>query len=393
MIIVGTGPAGAAAALSITRHSAARVLLISAGSPQQLPQQPQQQLQQERWGETLTGAARPVLRDLGLWDSWVSHEQQMHPRTLGLASVWGSAEEHRRDAFADPQGGSWRIDRGRLERWLLAAATGRGCALVEGRAWHLQRAADARSWTLHLAGRELSGRYLIDASGRRGALARLLGQRAQRTDALVCDSLAFDASAGRAQDLDGFSLVEAMRDGWFFGSRLPDGRRWLGFHTDADLASREVHGERGLLARLERSTLMRRFIGAARPLVSSPQQTPRTHRVAAWSARLPQVAGPGWAAVGDAACCFDPLASQGLFHALATGLRIGQLLAQAGPMVHWGEADLQTHAQEIERIWAAYGRHHRTYHASEARWPEAPFWARRCAPRAAVQPAGMLASR
>src|SRR5438445_13201257 len=41
---------------------------------------------------------------------------------------------------------------------------------------------------------------------------------------------------------------------------------------------------------------------------------------AAHSALLQPFAGPAWFAVGDAACSFDPLSSQGLLNALYTGL-------------------------------------------------------------------------
>ena len=46
--------------------------------------------------------------------------------------------------------------------------------------------------------------------------------------------------------------------------------------------------------------------------------------VAANSSRLNYVSGRGWLAVGDAAMAFDPLSSQGLVQALASGIRAGE---------------------------------------------------------------------
>ena len=76
---------------------------------------------------------------------------------------------------------------------------------------------------------------------------------------------------------------------------------------------------------------------------------------------------------------FDPLSSQGLFNALATGLEAGEAtLALLGG--HTGAT--QAYAARMMRIWRAYVGHHSTYYGMERRWPDAPFWARRTAHRA-----------
>jgi|KBSSwiStaDraftv2_1062776.scaffolds.fasta_scaffold479824_2 hypothetical protein len=51
-----------------------------------------------------------------------------------------------------------------------------------------------------------------------------------------------------------------------------------------------------------------------------------TRVVTAHSSRLDRVSGDGWLAVDDAAMAFDPLSSQGLTHALASGIRAGEAL-------------------------------------------------------------------
>ena len=55
--------------------------------------------------------------------------------------------------------------------------------------------------------------------------------------------------------------------------------------------------------------------------ISDWEGPPQRLRVlAAGSARTSPAAGPGWAAVGDAATATDPLAARGIITALATGL-------------------------------------------------------------------------
>ena len=164
-------------------------------------------------------------------------------------------------------------------------------------------------------------------------------------------------------DLEGFSLIEAQPEGWFYGTQLASGQRLIAWHCDHDLAA--AGQRRNLMARIHASTLMRRFAQGM-----AARRAPL--RVAAWSARLPQLAGAGWAAVGDAACSFDPLSSQGLFSALYAGLRLANAL-------HANDHALRSeaYATEMDDVWAAYLQHHRRYYASEPRWPEQAFWQRR----------------
>jgi len=60
----------------------------------------------------------------------------------------------------------------------------------------------------------------------------------------------------------------------------------------------------------------------------------------------------------------DPIASQGLVMALATGLAAG-------------ETSLDDYAAFIDTSWRAYARMRRACYAAERRWANAPFWRRR----------------
>ena len=79
-------------------------------------------------------------------------------------------------------------------------------------------------------------------------------------------------------------------------------------------------------------------------------------------------------AVGDAAMAFDPLSSQGLTHALASGIRAGEALdcRLAGETTAMDEYDRQ--ANEVLR---AYSRMRGVYYGHEQRWPQSVFWRRR----------------
>src|SRR5439155_12417064 len=68
-----------------------------------------------------------------------------------------------------------------------------------------------------------------------------------------------------------------------------------------------------------------RHLGAA--LDGATLDAGRVHVRSAPSALLEPCAADGWAAVGDAASTFDPLASQGIVKALADGLHAAAAIA------------------------------------------------------------------
>jgi flavin-dependent dehydrogenase len=87
-------------------------------------------------------------------------------------------------------------------------------------------------------------------------------------------------------------------------------------------------------------------------------------------------------AAGDAAAAFDPLSSQGLMHALTSGIRAGDAVRRHldGDRTAIGEYD-----SRVDRDCDEYSRLHALYYAREQRWAQAAFWQRRHA--AAAPPA------
>jgi hypothetical protein len=100
----------------------------------------------------------------------------------------------------------------------------------------------------------------------------------------------------------------------------------------------------------------------------------RSGFAAAHNSVLDKCIGPGWVAAGDAGISFDPISSQGLFHALFTGLAA----AEAADRHLAGDADaLKGYERVIGGIRRAYWRQMAFCYAAETRWSAAPFWQRR----------------
>ena len=93
----------------------------------------------------------------------------------------------------------------------------------------------------------------------------------------------------------GLTYVEAVKNGWFYTAPIPQGRRILAFHTDADLHDKRVGviewlwGSAGLASLLANV----RFVPDGETFITS-----------ACSAMLDPAVGDGWLAVGDAAMSF-----------------------------------------------------------------------------------------
>ncbi|GAB6841595.1 flavin-dependent dehydrogenase [Methylorubrum rhodinum] len=353
--VVGAGPAGAAAALMLAPDH--RVLLVDRLDAAAPPA--------ARIGESLPGAARRLLRDMGLWEAFLA---EGHVPRHGADSLWGGPDLVSAESLRDLDGPGWHLDRARFDAWLRDRAVRRGAALVApARLAGLAR--DGAGWRLVLIrhGRELPvrARFVIEAGGRAAPVARALGLARARHDRLICRWL-----HGRAAGEAGRSFVAAEPDGWWYSAALPGGRRVLAFHTDADLAAaRETAGAAALLARARMQPGLSAILAATGFAPDGPPSVCAAH-----GGRPATVAGPGWLAVGDAALACDPLSSQGLLNALYSAL----MAADAVRAALAGEADAsEEYRRTIGRVAHAYRDHLAAWYDLEDRWPAHPFWARR----------------
>ena len=352
-VVVGAGPAGAVAALTLARAGLSVWLLHR---PARVPFQV---------GESLPPAATPLLADLGLLDTLA---EDGHEPCYGTQSAWGGPLLRVTDFIHDPHGPGWRLDRPHFDGRLREAAGQAGAVLVAGEGV-AQVGRDSDGWW-GVAGQAVAARWAVDATGRAAALARRQGAQRRQADRLVGWVALFGAGDTEGEDTDSTTLVEAAPDGWWYTARLPDGRRVAVFHTDADLpAARQAATAAGYRRLLGETQHIQARLAAygAQPLLGP-------YMAAANSARLVPPVGDGWLAVGDAALAFDPLSSQGLLTALYLGMQAGEALA-----AHLGGVPtaLDRYAAQVDAVYAAYEGRRLDYYGDERRWAERPFWRRR----------------
>lgn len=346
-VVAGAGPAGAVAAITLARCGR-RVLLVDDGRPAG-----------RKVGESLPGAARPLLRDLKLL---ALVEAGPHLPCYGNVSAWGSSELVATDFIRDPNGPAWHLDRPRFDRDLRTAAMEAGAVMGADR---VEAASPLKEeWRINLTGDAVIARWLIDATGRRAFIARSRGAARSRDDALVA---LYAWAEPRETDTDTRTLVESTPDGWWYTALLPARTRIVVLHVDAENAASILHSRGAWEAHLVRTSYVSGVLAGSRFLSEACSTE-------ACGARLDRFAGQGWLAAGDAALAFDPLSSQGIFDAIYTGMKAGQAVDAS---LSGDISAIEEYSARLESIRAAYVDRRRLVYETELRWCDRPFWRRR----------------
>jgi flavin-dependent dehydrogenase len=94
----------------------------------------------------------------------------------------------------------------------------------------------------------------------------------------------------------------------------------------------------------------------------------------AHSGRLDRPAGSRWFAVGDSAQSLDPLAGQGMVHALRGGqLAASEIIDSHGA----GESTSKDYLRWLDDEWKSFQISRIAIYGSERRWASSRFWQRR----------------
>jgi flavin-dependent dehydrogenase len=353
-VVIGGGPAGAVAALTLAR-SGVVVALLEAGASRH-----------PAVGETLPPAVRPVLDRL---DMRAKVAADGYLPSLGAWSAWGDSEPWGRDFMFNRFGHGWHLDRRRFDASLREAARSAGARLSIGASVVASAPLAGGGFRINLAdGGEITAPIVLDASGRSASFARQRGIRRHAVDRMVA-LVGYAVRRADAEAEPAATLVEATAEGWWYSAPLPQDRLAVVFMTDSDVARASGVASESWLARLAAAPHTgARALRYGAGLAGSPVIVPAT------SSRLERFGGADWLAIGDAAATQDPLSSEGILVAMETGLDGAAAAARALN----GDYDaLAAAAAQREAGWLGYLDQRRRYYAMERRWPDAPFWRRR----------------
>lgn len=347
VVVAGAGPAGAAAACGLAAAGFS-VLLAESG-----------RFDRVRPGETLAPAVRPLLDALGVWGRFTA----LGPlASAGTRSVWGGREPVERSHLTSGYGPGWHVDRADLDRMLARAAADAGATLRTGTAV-TGGEHDGVRWRITTTAGEVTGRVLIDATGRRAGPGRALGAHRIAFDRLTALATTWPADVRR----EGYLLVETAPDGWWYSAPVPGGALVAVLLTDADLCRHAGLATRWARRLPDAPATAARLGGKPGPV---RVYAAASHRLLRTGDHRP------WLAVGDAALAVDPATGSGVVRALrsaAEGVRLAtRLLDRPADTA----ALLDGHESARDGECTAYLTERAGYYALERRFTS-PFWRRR----------------
>ena len=308
VVVIGGGPAGAAAARLLVSWGH-RVALV-ARRPSRV-----------HLAESLPPSCLHTLERVGLRDVV---DAGAFVRSSGN-TVWWGAQPTRRELFAADAYG-YQVSRGVFDELLLTAALRQGVHVFRDTMATDVAALSGDEWSVSLVrgdstGVELQCHWVLDCSGRAGLLARRDGRR-QRERGVRTMALARlwerDIAGDWGMEDDADTFVESYDGGWGWSVPASSTQRCVAVMIDP--ARIELTGANALSAayeaELQRASRLARLVRNARPL-----GPPFARDATPYFAR--RAAEPGSLLVGDAASFVDPLSSFGVKKALSSAWLAG----------------------------------------------------------------------
>ncbi|MBB6430173.1 NAD(P)/FAD-dependent oxidoreductase [Algisphaera agarilytica] len=298
-IVLGGGPAGAAAALILARKGRRVVVLEKTTFPR------------FHVGESLIPEDMKVFEELGLLEEF---ESLPRFKKNGVEFALGDNSAGSRIKFAQSltpgAKETFNIERAVLDDAMLSAARRAGaevrCDCRVEKILQLQDG-DVRVQT---AQGELRGKYLVDATGQSTVVGRHLKTRQNYTDPSLQKIAYFGhfehVDRDNALGEDEITMV-LCDEGWFWMIPIDETRTSIGLVLDAAVAKQVKRPANQMLAwGIERCPLVRdRVKHAVHP--------PTNNSISDYSYTCAPFAGPGYFLVGDAATFLDPVFSTGIF--------------------------------------------------------------------------------
>jgi len=329
--------------------------------------------------ESVPPSANKLLRELGLLDAVQAAGFQPN---LGN-TVWWAGGSRRSEPFPGGDNGV-HVERRRLEDVLVRAAEAAGVRVYDG--FSAREALEgADGWAVACRGvdgrtLELRAPWLLDATGRRGFLARREGREPDPGPATLALIGRFRRRGGWEAEA-GHTLVESWAEGWAWSVPLDAQVRCFAAMVDGPLRTK---GGAAADAPADARAAMLAAITNARNLGAMVEAAEPAGRVWACSASLYSAdryarlsEGGGMLLVGDAGSFIDPLSSFGVKKALSSGWLAGVAVHTAlvdAPLAGVAADYFDTREREV---WRAYRRVSVPFFEEAAAAYASEYWRRR----------------
>lgn len=360
VLIVGGGPAGASAAISLlnSRNNISVTLIEHSG------------LDNRRVGEHVSSGIFELLNHLSLKPE--DFGQDCFLPAYGNTSYWGIDQPVLRDSIFTAESASYQLDREQFDLALLKHVSEKGGNIFPRTKCTQFIQQQDKSWKVSLQHPNsgpflITAKFLIDASGRQAHVCRKIGVRTRRDDHLV--GVGCFLEFGNRRELQHDMLIEAVESGWWYSATLPQNSMTIVFFSDADIITSNKLNQPVAWNRLLQETRQMKHIVKG----AYNQGTPwvrNAHTQISYSTDR-----ENFIAIGDAAASFDPISSMGIGFAITSACHAASIVESA-LSAHDPER-IAVYQNDIERNFENYHKFRQRIYQQERRWPLSVFWTRR----------------
>ncbi|WP_026776292.1 lysine-epsilon-oxidase maturase LodB [Polaribacter sp. Hel_I_88] len=358
VLIVGGGPSGASAALSLLNHSKYNVTIIE-----------QSDFNTTRVGEHVSTSIFGLIEYLKL--SKGDFEKDSFMPSYASKAYWGNDEVSTINTIFTADEATFQLDRQKFDFKLIETAAERGATIYpRTKCLEYEQLAD-KSWRIFLNHATegkfiIHANYLVDASGRSANVCRKIGGISKKYDSLMSVGMFFDLNEGYKKFEQ---VIESVELGWWYAACLPDNRMVIVFFSDADIISEnKIHQINKWSHLIQQSNHIKNVlqenhsIGGKLWVKNAQTQVSDTRTL------------ERFIAIGDAAASFDPISSMGIGFSISSAIYAAKHIAQE---FKEGISTIDSYQEDILKNFNRYHQIKTRYYNKEKRWSPSKFWQRR----------------
>ena len=354
VLIVGGGPAGASAALSILKYSDLSVTIVESSN-----------LDNQRIGEQVSKSIFDFIDYLGLNKEDFGNDCFLPGYSSNAA--WGTNTITSRNSIQNTSIDSYQLNRELFDLVLLNKTVENGAKLLlESKCLNISK--NKEYWRVDVSHPEIGviqieSKFLIDASGRQSQISRMAGAHLSKEDELVAIGafLQFKDKRTLEQEI----LLETVENGWWYYAVLPNKKIVATLFTDAEIVKKnKLNTIENWSEELKKTIHIKHKVSGTiaydKPWVKN-----------AFSHITDFSKLENFIAIGDAAASFDPISSMGI------GFAISSACNGALAIINQGKESILNYQNDIIENYEKYLSIKTQYYHQELRWLDRPFWKNR----------------